>query len=166
MSRHAHEGSPVAVVPVRTTAEIEAVRALFREYAASLPVDLEYQAFSTELARLPGAYRPPHGELFIARVGDLDAGCIALRRIDERVCEMKRLYVRPLHRGTGLGAILVDAVIETARGLGYAHMWLDTLPGMAAAHALYASRGFRDIPGYGGPAAAGTRYYGLRLHAT
>ncbi len=76
---------------------------------------------------------------------------------------MKRLYVRPTHRGAGIGPLLVEAAIAAARALGYAEMWLDTLATMTAAHRLYSSRGFREIPAYGGPAAPGTRYYGLRL---
>ncbi len=138
---------------------------LFGEYAASLPIDLEYQGFAAELRGLPGAYRPPGGQLLVARVGDVDAGCVALRRLDARTCEMKRLYVRPAHRGSGVGPLLVDAAIAVARAAGYEEMRLDTLPSMTGAHRLYLRRGFREIAPYGGPAAPGTRYFALRLIA-
>jgi putative acetyltransferase len=145
------------------TADIEAARQLFLEYAASLPVDLEYQGFTAELNTLPGAYQPPRGGLYLARIGGTAAGCVAFRPLADRVCEMKRLYVRPAHRSAGVGARLVEQAIEAARAIGYAEMYLDTLPSMTAAQRLYTSRGFREIPPYGGAGAPGTRYYGLRL---
>jgi GNAT superfamily N-acetyltransferase len=76
---------------------------------------------------------------------------------------MKRLYVRADYRGGGVGRQLMEWAIEAARALGYREMWLDTLPSLTAAQALYAQRGFREIAPYGGPAAPGTRYFGLHL---
>lgn len=105
----------VRVISVRNPDEIEIVRCLFREYASSLEIDLEYQGFSAELQTLPGAYRPPAGGLFLARVDDMAAGCVGIRPLRERICEMKRLYVRPAHRGAGLGPLLVQTAIEAAR---------------------------------------------------
>lgn len=160
---HAAERGTVKVARAHGQADIDTVRVLFREYARSLPVDLEYQGFSAELRALPGAYAPPSGALLIARSAAAAIGCIAVRPIDARTCEMKRLYVRPAHRGTGAGGLLVDAAVSAARACGYQEMWLDTLPGMTDAHALYLRRGFREIAPYGGPAAPGTRYLGLRL---
>ena len=151
------------IIAVSGKEDIDAVRTLFQEYADSLPVDLEYQGFPSELKNLPGAYQAPDGGLFIARAGEADAGCVAIRRIDERVCEMKRLYVRPEHRGAGVGPMLVEKVIETARALGYEEMWLDTLASMTDAQRMYVSRGFREIAPYGGTSPPGTRYYGLIL---
>ena len=143
--------------------QVESVRNLFREYAASLDVDLEYQNFPAELAGLPGSYSPPGGSLLLAHDGDAAVGCVAFRRMDERVCEMKRLYVRPVSQGRGVGALLVAAAIERARALGYGQMWLDTLPSMAGAQRLYARLGFDPIAPYGPPSAPGTRFFGLRL---
>ncbi len=124
------------------------VQALFREYADSLGVDLCFQNFEKELADLPGDYAPPTGRLLVA-VDDVRlAGCVALRRIDEQVCEMKRLYVRPAYRGTGLGRKLAETVITAARDIGYGKMRLDTLPSMKEAIKLYHSLGFAEIPSY------------------
>lgn len=156
----------VEIAPVQGTAELAAIRILFQEYAESLEMDLEYQGFTAELADLPGSYAPPHGALLLARVDQALSGCVAVRRLHEQVCEMKRLYVRPAHRGLGVGPLLVRAAIESARGLGYAQMWLDTLPSMTAAHQLYRRLGFHEIAPYGQAFAHGSRFFGLRLAAS
>jgi len=128
--------------------DLPEVRALFEEYAGSMGIDLSFQGFEQELAALPGKYAPPHGTVIVARRDGKPRGCVALRRIDERTCEMKRLYVRPGSRGLGIGAELVRRIIETAEALGYRTMRLDTLQTMASAVALYQSFGFRDIEPY------------------
>ncbi len=128
--------------------DLPVVRELFAEYAQSLGVDLSFQGFDEELAALPGKYAPPQGAVIVARSDGTPCGCVALRRIDERTCEMKRLYVRPGCRGLGMGAELVMRIIEAATARGYEAMRLDTLPTMARAVSLYRSLGFRDIPPY------------------
>src|SRR6478672_110087 len=100
--------------------DVEETRALFREYAASLPFTLDFQGFDRELAELPGPYAPPRGALLLAR----GAGCVGLRPLDDATCELKRLYVRPPARGTGLGRRLVEAIVAEARRLGYARVRL------------------------------------------
>ncbi|HEX8569751.1 MAG TPA: GNAT family N-acetyltransferase, partial [Caulobacteraceae bacterium] len=134
-------------------------------YAASLPVTLDYQDFGSELASLPGEYAPPGGALFLARGPDGQAlGCAALRpAAPDGYFEMKRLFLHPHARGSGLGRALAEAVVAAARARGGAELRLDTLPGMTSARALYASMGFRPISPYYGPVPAGTAFMALSL---
>jgi GNAT superfamily N-acetyltransferase len=155
----------VVLLQADTPELVEIARSLFREYALEIGVDLEYQGFAAELASLPGPYAPPNGALLIARAGDDAAGCVALRPLDVRTGEMKRLYVRPQHRSTGLGERLVERVIEAARQAGYSELRLDTLPTMGSAQALYRRLGFVEIPAYNDKHLAGTQFYSLRLGA-
>jgi N-acetylglutamate synthase-like GNAT family acetyltransferase len=137
-----------------THEDLEEIRAMLREYAAWLHVDLCFQNFEQELAGLPGQYALPRGRLLIAE----GAGCVALRPLEEEVCEMKRLFVRPAHRGLGLGRRLVVAIIEEARAIGYERMRVDTLPQMGDAQRLYEGLGFRDIAAYCHNPEAGARF--------
>ncbi|HEX8195615.1 MAG TPA: GNAT family N-acetyltransferase [Pyrinomonadaceae bacterium] len=137
------------IVQAETAGDIEQARVLFREYESWLGVDLCFQQFEDELENLPGKYAAPEGRLLLARSGEALAGCAALRKIDAKTCEMKRLFVRETFRGSGLGKQLTEILIAEARKIGYRKMRLDTLPDkMPLAVRLYERLGFRQIPPY------------------
>jgi ribosomal protein S18 acetylase RimI-like enzyme len=137
------------IIHAETSAQIEDARRLFREYEAWLDVDLCFQSFEEELNTLPGKYAQPSGRLLLALENEKPAGCIALRKIEDDICEMKRLYVRDDFRGTGLGKMLIERLIEEAKTIGYKIMRLDTLPDkMPQAIKLYQSYGFQKIEPY------------------
>jgi ribosomal protein S18 acetylase RimI-like enzyme len=139
----------IQLIQAKRAPDFQAARILFEEYAKALPLeDLEFQNFGGELTNIEAMYAPPHGRLLLARSVDSLAGCAAVRLLDGTVCEMKRLYVRPRHRGDGLGRRLAVGIIAEARVLGYTHMRLETLPSMAIPRALYRSLGFEVIEPY------------------
>jgi len=142
------ENQVVKIASAKTATDIDQIRALFAEYAAESKLDLCFQNFDRELARLPGDYAPPKGCLLLAWSEDEPAGCVVLREFSPGICEMKRLFVRPAFRKGGLGRKLAQDIIEEARRIGYAGMRLDTLARMQAAVALYESLGFRRIEAY------------------
>lgn len=142
---------------------IEDVKQLFLEYAISLKVDLAFQDFESEIKLLPGKYGPPHGVLIIALVDDNAAGCIALRKISEDTCEMKRLYVRDDYKGLGIGKNLIKMILKDASRLNYDYIRLDTLPTMKKAQELYTSLGFYDIEPYVYNPIKGTKFMELKL---
>lgn len=156
----------VVIRDARVPDEIATARSLFEEYAAWLDVDLCFQDFAGELARLPGDYAAPRGCLLFAEMGDAIVGCAALRPLasqPESVGEVKRLYVRPQARGTGAGRRLAEAVIARARAIGYTELKLDTLATMDAARALYRSLGFRECAAYYVNPVPGVMYMSLPL---
>lgn len=151
------------IKPVTTQDEIEATRLMFREYADLLGVDLCFQGFQAELDALPGKYAPPGGTLLIAVHDGAPAGCVAVRDLEDRVCEMKRLFVRPEFRGFGLGRQLASAAITSSRELGYSIMRLDTLDRLTEAMRLYERLGFRRIPAYYENPLPGVVYWELHI---
>src|SRR4051794_15709933 len=138
----------IEIEHITSAEQIEQIRALFLDYQASLDVDLCFQGFADELARLPGSYAPPSGRLLLCTVHQIPRGCVALQAITRDDCEMKRLYVQPDQRGLGLGRRLVDRVLAEARAIGYRRLYLDTLPSMARASAMYEALGFKDVAPY------------------
>src|SRR5438309_5356822 len=144
-----NEFSLTEIVRADSLDDIESARSLFKEYAAWLEIDLCFQDFEKELSELPGDYAPPDGRLLLAFVNKSLAGCVALRKIGEGVCEMKRLFLRPEFRGKGVGRKLVEAILAEAKEIGYERMRLDTLPPkMNDAIALYRSLDFKEIEPY------------------
>lgn len=168
--------------------EFDATRAIFRDYASSLGIDLSFQDFDGELADLPGEYAEPRGTLLLALVDPVNveeagrqaptlkradgtlahvAGCCALRPLDNadyaNAAEMKRLYVRPGFRGLGLGRQLAEAILDAARSAGYGCVLLDTLDDMESARALYEDLGFAEVPPYYHNPVAGAHYLKVEL---
>lgn len=140
---------------------------IFREYAASLSVDLCFQSFEQELSTLPGEYASPHGHLLLAFVDEQLAGCGAIRSCHDtdhvNACEMKRLFVRPAFRGLGLGRSMTEALLDEARRCGYSAVLLDTLDEMESARELYASLGFYEVAPYYFNPIAGAHYLKVDL---
>jgi len=158
-----------SIFPVRNDSDLADTISLFYAYAASLGFDLAFQNFDAEMAGMPGKYSPPEGDLLLARnEAGTAIGCAGLRPLPSndsptRVCEMKRLYVTPTGRGTGVGKALASTIIATAEKLGFAEMRLDTLPTMLAALNMYRAFGFEDIPAYYDTPLEGTHFLALKL---
>jgi len=159
------DGLPVIdLVQASSDDDIARARGLFREYETWIQTDLCFQSFEQELAELPGKYAPPEGRLLLAFQDGQLAGCVALRKIGEGVCEMKRLFVRPDFHGKGLGRRLIDQVVMEAREIGYQRMRLDTLPPrMNKAIALYRRLGFKEIEPYYENPVPGALFMELQL---
>ncbi len=152
----------IVLIRPESPAELSMLRQLFTEYAQSLGVDLCFQNFQAELHQLPGDYAQPRGDLLLALVDGTPAGCCAFRPLDNvdysNACEMKRLYVRQLFRGLGLGRRLVEGTLELAKLAAYGSILLDTLDDMESARALYAELGFEEVPPYYFNPIAGAHY--------
>jgi GNAT superfamily N-acetyltransferase len=159
------EGSAtlIAIRAVRSLADLALAKRMIQEYADGLGVDLSFQDFAEELAALPGAYVPPKGGLWLALAGVAPAGCVALAPLADDACELKRLYVRPGARGSGIGRALAEAAIAQARKTGYARVRLDTLPQMGPAITLYQALGFEPIAPYRYNPIAGASFWELDL---
>jgi ribosomal protein S18 acetylase RimI-like enzyme len=154
----------VVFLQAESPQQIAQVRELFLEYAQSLGFSLCFQSFDKELAGLPGDYAPPEGRLLLAEYDGALAGCVALHRLEPKICEMKRLYLRPEFRGKGVGRALADAIIGQARAIGYERMRLDTVePLMRDAVAMYRRLGFKEIAPYRENPIEGAMYMELVL---
>lgn len=138
----------LSIVQHQSAKHLALVKKLFVEYWKWLDFEPCFQDFDHELANLPGAYAAPTGCLLLAFLEGDVAGCIAIRKLNKTECEMKRLYVRPAFRGQHIGAALAIRAIEEARRLDYKTMFLDTLPIMENAIALYRGLGFKKTDTY------------------
>ena len=151
------------IYPAKTDKDLEIVRTLLVEYVDSLGFDLVFQNFEEELRNLPGEYAAPEGCLLLAKYQDQPAGCVALRKLSDNICEGKRLYVRPQFRRLKIGRKLVEAIIAEARRIGYSSIRGDTVPSMQIAQALYASLGFKEIEPYCRNPVEGAKFVELKL---
>ena len=154
------------IIKVTDGENLSHVRELFLAYAEWIGIDLSFQNFNEEMANLPGDYAPPTGRLLLAFHDDKPAGCVAVRKLDGNICEMKRLYVLPEFQGSGIGKSLAQEIITEAKGLNYAKMRLDTMPKMASAQNLYRSLGFKEIAPYRFNPEPGAVFMELDLIAT
>ena len=139
----------IDLIQAESQTDIDEARRLFREYEIWLDEDLCFQSFEEEVRTLPGKYAPPDGRLFIAYSDGKPAGCVGLRKLSDGICEMKRLFVRPQFQGGGIGNLLIEKIIDSARVAGYKKIRLDTYPPkMGKAVKLYESHGFYLIEAY------------------
>lgn len=154
--------SGIRLISAQSGGDLKTVQTLFAEYANSLSVDLCFQNFEQELLNLPGDYAKPRGDLLLATVNGIPAGCCALRALDTvdypNACEMKRLYVSPKFRGLRIGRLLAESIMDSARLAAYDCILLDTLDEMEAARALYKELNFEEIPPYYFNPVAGAHY--------
>ncbi len=154
---------PIEIRAASFPADRSAVLEIFSEYVASPKADLTFQDYTREFAQLPGSYAGPCGCILLAWAAGELAGCAALRPVDAVIGEMKRVYVRPLARGLGLGRQLVTTLIAQARNAGYHELRLDVLPEFTAARALYAQLGFLPAAPVSHNPIPGTAFLGLSL---
>lgn len=143
----------VEIIQAQAGKHLALAKSLFSEYgnwgqAQGIAFPEELQALREQIANLPDGFAPPDGRLLVAIYQGRAAGCVALRKLSDDVCEMKRLYVRTKFQRLGIGKALAEAIIEQARGIGYTRMRLDTVSSMKAARALYVSLGFKEIGAY------------------
>lgn len=151
------------IIVARTSEHYHEAVELFKEYAVSLGIDLQFQKFDNELHVLPTMYGPPVGELWLVEEDGNFVGCAALRKLEEGICELKRMYIRPSYRGKRWGQELMDVALQTAQSLGYYIMRLDSLQRLEAAVKLYTSYGFQQISPYNFNPEADVVYFEKKL---
>ncbi|MFH1941643.1 MAG: GNAT family N-acetyltransferase [bacterium] len=153
----------IEFIQVESKEQLRFVRELFDEYVESLGFELDFQDYRKEFDELPGEFAPSEGRLVLVLVDGQSAGCVGLRRMDDAVCEMKRMYVRPDFRGRGIGRGMAELLIEEARKIGYKTMRLDTIDSTREAISLYRSLGFREITPYRFNPMEGAKFFELAL---
>ena len=142
------------IYPAETNEDLEIVKGLLEEYLAYIfeldgPVHIkEVEAHKHQMDNLGEYFRPPDGCLLVAKYKKESAGCVALRKLNDNTCEMKRLYVKPEFRNLKIGKELAERVIEQARKIGYKHMQIHTISALEQANRLYKSLGFTEIDPY------------------
>lgn len=136
------------IIVANTDSDYAAASALFQEYAAWLGIDLCFQNFDEELLQLKEMYGFPKGAILLYQAEEKFAGCVAIRGKEERIAELKRMYIKPPYQKQGIGKALLDKALATAISFGYKKIRLDTLASMAPAINLYRAAGFYEIPPY------------------
>jgi ribosomal protein S18 acetylase RimI-like enzyme len=128
--------------------EYKCAAMLFKEYAQWLTIDLGFQAFDNELTKLNTMYGLPEGSILLCKNNHEFIGCVGIRKIDNHIAELKRMYIKPEYQNQGIGKTLLEKAIELARILDYKVIRLDTLNNMIPAMNLYKKQGFYEIPAY------------------
>ncbi|MEM9075952.1 MAG: GNAT family N-acetyltransferase [Bacteroidota bacterium] len=131
-----------------TKEEFELGKVLFQKYAEDIGIDLSFQGFDKELQEIKTQYGPPEGALFIVFSESIPIGCFALRKLDSKTCELKRMFLEKNERGKGIGKQMMDKALLEAHGLGYSKIRLDSIKSMKTAIALYQAFGFKEIEAY------------------
>lgn len=166
MVRISSDSPPISltIAEAATEGDIAAVRVLLGAYAAALPFDLGFQNFGAELTGLPAPYDPPAGCLLLARDKKATLGLVGLKPLAAGAAEIKRLYVAPQARGTGLGRALLERALSEAQARGYERVRLDSHRlSMGPAIALYHRLSFAEIPPYGPNPDGGFAFFEKRL---
>ena len=153
----------IKLLTVENIDHLTHVKALFQEYAGTRPNDPALVDFPKEILNLPGEYAPPGGAIILACLDDKPVGCVAVHKIEDGICEMKRLYVSPRFRRKGQGRALIMAILKEALKMGYSRMRLDSIPGMEISQDLYEALGFYEIPAYRKNPNKGTKYFEIKL---
>ena len=140
----------IGLIKAGTIADFDMGRELFRQYLDSLDFDMDFQDVDREIQEIHVGYNHPVGALLLAldRNADMAVGCIGVRKFDARAAELKRMYILPAHRGLGLGKRLLESALETAKGLGYSTVLLDSDSRMQTAIGLYRAYGFVETDAY------------------
>jgi putative acetyltransferase len=138
----------VEIIIVSVAQEYEAAASLFQEYALWLNIDLSFQNFEQELQDLREMYAFPTGVIVLAKVENDFVGCVAVRKKENEIAELKRMYIQPAHQKKGLATLLLKKSLQIATELGYKKIRLDTLDNMTPAINLYKQHGFYEIAPY------------------
>lgn len=151
------------LIVCRDKAEYESARQLISDYVDELGLDLSFQDIQNELKNLPSFYGPPTGAIIMAKDGDEYVGEICIRNMGDFMAEIRRMYVKPSHRGKGIGRKLLNKAKEEAKRLGYRFLRLDAIPEMKSALHLYKSSGFYEIESYAYSPFSGTKFLEHKL---
>ena len=131
-----------------TATDFENGKQLFLQYIQSLHFELNFQDVDRELEEIHIEYNSPTGVLLLAYDGDKAIACAGVRKIDNNIAELKRMFVDPAYRGHQLGQKILQLSLDEARLLGYRSIRLDTVPEMQGAIKLYKAAGFYPIKPY------------------